>query len=152
MEMRKVLIAALALAGGGVFAQPTFAKSFCKQQRDECYAAIGRMADRGAADACDAEYGRCINARSRLQASHPMVSPVPGLGVPMVKPYPTGAVPVNFAETALAGQTSNAKSSRFKKPPPPPSGTTGSSSQGGSSTSGGSSSSGSSSSSGKSSS
>jgi hypothetical protein len=116
--MRTILTAALALAGIAALADVASANSSCEERRNACYSAIGEGSGKDAENKCDAEYDRCIAADPSAKADHP-VSPVTGLGRPMVQPYPTGAPPVNFAATPSgpATLTANARAARTRKPP-----------------------------------
>jgi uncharacterized membrane protein YgcG len=137
--MRKVLNAVLGVASIVAFAQPAFARSACEAQRALCYSEAGRAnkADKN----CDAEFAYCVGANTSARAT-PTVPTVPGLGAPMVQPYPTAAVPVNPG-SGVKVHSANARAVGnlviISPPSAPPSTSPGSSSGGGSSSQGGSS-------------
>ncbi len=115
--MRKFLIVAFGLASIGAFAHAAFARSICDERRDACYFALGRTVDRGAASKCDAEYARCVLAGLSAGMT-PIVPTVTGLGMPMQRPYPTAANPVNQAvASSNAAKTAKARTA-IKLPPP----------------------------------
>ncbi len=98
--MRKTFIAILTLMSIAVPTVSAFANSVCRERRDACYAVIEPALRKSAGHKCKAEFGRCIRAFSSAQ-EHFFVPTIPGLGSPMVQPYPTAAVPVS-AGTAIS--------------------------------------------------
>ena len=107
--MRKVLIVALGIASAVASAQLTYAKSLCDAQRDACYSETSRS-DREARHGCRAAYDRCISTDISAPTA-PVVRTVPGLGAPMVQPYPTAAAPVNAGTAASNAAAVNAAQS-----------------------------------------
>ena len=110
--MPKVLVIALAFSIGGAFAQSAFAKSTCEQRREACYSAKRYSHSRAAR--CDVRYDRCVRAES-IYFGYPPVSPVTGLGTPMLQPYPTGRVQVNPGIAAAnAAKAANARTAKSR--------------------------------------
>lgn len=131
--MHKAVIIVLGLASFGACAQSAMARSLCEDQRDACYAALGRTVQKHGANKCEAEYARCLRAHASTQANSYMpVQTVPGLGTPMIKPYPTGAVPVTPGDVASGGgtQTVAARTAHNRRRLPPTSTDGGTPSQG----------------------
>jgi hypothetical protein len=116
--MSRVHVLILGFLTCGTFAQEALAKTSCEQRRQACYSE--RRHSRGRAAACDIRYDRCVRAAS-IEFGYPPVSPVIGLGTPMVQPYPTGKVQVNpgiAAANAVKAANARAAKSRANSLPP----------------------------------
>ena len=115
--MQKVLVAVLGFLVVGAFAQGALAKSTCEQRREVCYSERRHSQSRAAK--CEARYDRCIRAAS-IDFGYAPVSPVIGLGTPMLQPYPTGKAQVNpgiAAANAVKAANARAAKSRSNSPP-----------------------------------
>ena len=116
--MPKVLVVFLGFLIVGAFAQGALAKSTCEQRRELCYSERRHSQNRAAK--CEARYDRCIRAAS-IDFGYAPVSPVIGLGTPMLQPYPTGKAQVNpgiAAANAVKAANARAAKSRSNSPPP----------------------------------
>ena len=87
-------------------------KALCEQRREATTRKDGIFQSRAAR--CEARYDRCIRAAS-IDFGYAPVSPVIGLGTPMLQPYPTGKAQVNpgitAANAAKAGECENCEES-----------------------------------------
>jgi|SRR5262245_19923899 len=118
VRMSKVLGVFLGFLAGGTFAQEALAKTTCEQRREVCY--FERRHSQSRAARCDVNYDKCIRAAS-IEFGYPPVSPVVGLGTPMMQPYPTGKVQVNpglAAANAVKAANARAAKSRTSSSPP----------------------------------
>lgn len=115
--MRNFLIVASSLVSIAAFAHAAVARSICDERRDACYSALGRAVDKDAVSKCDAEYARCVHAGLSAGMT-PIVPTVTGLGMPMQRPYPTAAAPVNQA-VASSNAAKIANTRTAKKLPSP---------------------------------
>ena len=97
--MRKAVIVALGIVGAGIFVQPVFAGSACKEWRNACYQ---RAASQKAARKCHADYDRCIGADVSVLPVNQIVPPVPGLGMPMQSRNPIVPVEANPATPSFS--------------------------------------------------
>src|SRR5262245_57673929 len=116
--MPKVLVIAVCFFVSGVFVQGALAESTCEQRREACYSERRHSQTRAAK--CEARYDRCIRATT-IEFGYPPVSPVIGLGTPMLRPYPTGKVQVNpgiAAANAVKAANARAAKSRGNSLPP----------------------------------